>query len=65
MLTWIAENIATILVSAVLIAIVAAVLAVMIRNGKKGKSPCGCNCGSCAMSGACHGARKAGPKTGR
>ncbi len=58
MFTWIAENVATIIVSAVLVAILAAVVAIMVRNGKNGKSPCGCNCGSCAMSGACHGKKR-------
>ncbi len=54
MLTWIMENMATIMISAVLIIMVAAVIAGMIRNKKKGKSSCGCGCAGCAMKGACH-----------
>ena len=54
MFVWIMENMATIVVSAVLLAIVAAVIAVMVRDRKKGKSSCGCGCAGCAMNGACH-----------
>lgn len=54
MLAWIMENLATILISAVLVVIVAAVLAGMVRDKKKGKSSCGCGCSGCAMNGACH-----------
>ncbi len=54
MLEWIASNIATILICAALIAIVAAVIAGMVRNRKKGVSSCGCGCSDCPMSGSCH-----------
>jgi hypothetical protein len=54
MLAWIGENIATIIISAVLVAIVAAVIVGMVRNRKKGKSACGCGCSHCLMNGACH-----------
>lgn len=54
MLAWIMENIGTILICVVLIAIVAAVVVSMLRDRKKGRSSCGCNCAHCAMSGACH-----------
>ncbi|MCI9142218.1 MAG: FeoB-associated Cys-rich membrane protein [Lachnospiraceae bacterium] len=54
MFTWIMENMATIMISAVLILVVAAVIANMARNKRKGKSSCGCGCGGCAMNGACH-----------
>lgn len=54
MLAWIMENLATILISAVLVVIVAAVIAGMVRDKKKGKSSCGCGCSGCAMNGACH-----------
>lgn len=53
MLAWIYENVATIIICAVLIAIVAAVIGKMVRDKKKGKSSCGCGCANCAMSGAC------------
>lgn len=54
MLTWIMENLATIIISAALILAVAAIIAGMIRGKRKGKSSCGCGCAGCAMNGACH-----------
>ena len=39
MLAWISENIATIITCAVLIAVVAAIIAGMIRNKKRGNPP--------------------------
>lgn len=54
MFAWISGNIATIIICAVLIAIVAAIIVSMVRNKKKGKSSCGCGCAGCAMSGSCH-----------
>lgn len=56
MLTWIAENIGTILICAALIAVVAAIIINMMKKRKQGKSAV-CNCGSCSscpMSGSCH-----------
>ena len=54
MLAWISENIATIIISAVLTLVVAAIVISMIKNKKKGKSSCGCGCADCPMSGSCH-----------
>ena len=54
MLNWIANNIATILISLGLLVIVAAIIAKMVKDKKKGKSSCGCNCAHCAMAGSCH-----------
>ncbi len=54
MLTWIMENMATIIISAILIVMVTAVIASMIRSRRRGKSSCGCGCAGCAMNGACH-----------
>ncbi len=55
MLTWLIDNIATILISLALAAAIAGIILVMIRNKKKGKSSCGCgSCSGCAMSGSCH-----------
>lgn len=54
MFAWIAENIGTILVSAVLVAIVALIVRKLVKDKKKGKSSCGCNCAHCAMAGTCH-----------
>ena len=54
MFTWIMENMATIIISAVLIIVVAAVIAGMVRRKRRGKSACGCGCADCAMNSACH-----------
>lgn len=54
MLAWLTENIATIIICAVLIAVVSAIIVCMIKNKKKGKSSCGCGCADCPMSGSCH-----------
>lgn len=63
MLTWFMENMATIIISMVLVLVVAAILVSMVCGKRKGKSSCGCGCGSCpqgslcAMNGACHPAK--------
>lgn len=54
MFTWIYENLPTIMICAILIAVVIAIIASMVRDKKKGKSSCGCGCANCAMSGSCH-----------
>lgn len=54
MFAWIAENIVTILICLALAGIVAAIIVKLIRDRRKGKSSCGCNCAHCAMAGACH-----------
>ena len=54
MFTWFLNNMSTIIVCAVLIATVAAIVASMIRNKKRGKSSCGCGCHECAMKDSCH-----------
>ncbi len=54
MLVWLQNNIGTIIICAVLLAIVGEIVAVMAKNKKKGKSSCGCGCENCAMNGACH-----------
>lgn len=56
---WLVSNLATILISAVLLAAVARVILGMIRDKKRGKSSSGCGCSGCAASGFCDpGAQK-------
>ena len=55
MFAWIAQNLGTILVSAVLLVIVIAIVRYLIRQKKQGRSSCGCNCAHCVMHGECHG----------
>ncbi len=54
MLLWFQENLATILVCAVLAGVVALIIGYLVRQKKQGKTSCGCNCASCAMRGNCH-----------
>lgn len=54
MLAWITENIGTILISAVLLLVVVLIIRKLVKDKKKGKSSCDCNCAHCAMSGSCH-----------
>lgn len=54
MLNWLIGNIATIIISLVLILIITSVIYKIIKDKKQGKSSCGCNCANCAMAGSCH-----------
>ena len=54
MLNWIAENLATILICAILILIVFLIIRYLLRQKKAGKSSCGCGCANCAMHVQCH-----------
>ncbi|MBR3039933.1 MAG: FeoB-associated Cys-rich membrane protein [Lachnospiraceae bacterium] len=54
MLTWIIENLGTIIVSLILVAIIGLVLYSRIRKKRKGISTCGCGCSSCPSNGMCH-----------
>ena len=58
MLAWLSKNIATIIICLVLAVIVALIIFSLVKNKKKGKSSCGCNCAHCAMAGQCHGGAK-------
>ncbi|MBE6665085.1 MAG: FeoB-associated Cys-rich membrane protein [Ruminococcaceae bacterium] len=51
---WLSQNLATILISLVLIAVCALIIFRMRRNKKQGKSSCGCGCSTCAMKDMCH-----------
>ena len=57
MLTFLLDNIGTIVVLLIVVAVVAAIIISHFRAKKKGKSSCGscgCGCASCAMAGKCH-----------
>lgn len=54
MIAWVLENTATIIVCAVLIAIVATVIVSMVKNKRKGKTSCSCGCSNCSLSDSCH-----------
>ncbi|MBR5974744.1 MAG: FeoB-associated Cys-rich membrane protein [Clostridiales bacterium] len=54
MITWLSDNIGTIVISLILVAIVAGIIFKMVRDKKKGRSSCGCDCGCCALKDSCH-----------
>jgi len=54
-MAWIIANAVNIIVCAVLALLVLAVIIRIVRNKKAGRTSCGCDCGSCPMSGHCHG----------
>ena len=54
MLQWISENIGTIAVGLILLAVVILIVRIMMRDKKQGKSSCGGNCASCGGCCACH-----------
>ncbi len=58
MLHWISANLGTIVIAGVLLAVIVLISIQLIRDKKKGKSSCGCNCAHCAMAGQCHGGTK-------
>ncbi len=51
---FIGNNIGTVVIAAALLAVVALITAKLVRDKRKGKSSCGCNCGCCPMNGECH-----------
>lgn len=53
MFAWLSENLATIIICAVLLAVVIAICVHLVRQKKQGKSPCGCGCESCGSCGQC------------
>lgn len=53
-MTWLANNIGTIVVAIILIVAVLLIVRKLISDKKKGKSSCGCGCSNCSMSGECH-----------
>ena len=54
MLSWIANNVGSILVLAVLLLTVGLILAFHLRRKRQGGSSCGCGCSSCPMAERCH-----------
>ena len=55
MFDWLSANLSTIVISAILLAIVILISVYLYNQKKKGKSSCGCNCEHCALHGKCHG----------
>ena len=58
MISFLYENLGTILCGGVLLIILILIVMSMVKDKKKGKSSCGCGCANCAMAGRCHQAVK-------
>ncbi|HWS41715.1 MAG TPA: FeoB-associated Cys-rich membrane protein [Pseudoflavonifractor sp.] len=54
MFAWLTANLGTIIVCAVLIAVVTLIIIHMVNSKKRGETSCGCGCTDCSMSGQCH-----------
>lgn len=57
-MAWLLNNIGTIIVLAVLLAIVTLIILHIKKDKAAGKSSCGCGCKNCVMQGKCHGGKK-------
>ncbi len=51
--SFISQNLGTIIVAAAVVALVIFLVAKLIRDKRAGKSGCSCGCCSCPMSGKC------------
>lgn len=58
MMEFFAQNWGSMLVAAILAAVVILVILKLKSNRKKGKTSCGCDCGHCPSSGMCHTGQK-------
>ena len=61
MLTWLSQNIGTILICAAIIAVFALLIRSLIRDRKKGKSSCCGGCAGCPNACYCHPGAAAKP----
>lgn len=48
------NNLSTIFVGGLVVALILGVVIKMIKDKKKGKSSCGCHCANCPSAGMCH-----------
>ena len=56
MLDFLKENLSTIIIGLIILAVVVGIVAKMIKDKKKGKTSCNCGCGceNCPSSSICH-----------
>ena len=54
MITWLTENIGTIIVLVIVLACAGLAAWKIVRDRRNGKSSCGCGCANCAMHEMCH-----------
>ncbi len=58
MLQWLANYWVTLTIALVLAAVVTLIVVKLVKDRKRGKTSCGCNCAHCAMAGSCHSNKK-------
>ena len=58
MSAWLSANLSTVIIFAILLAIVIAISVYLINQKKSGKSACGCGCENCALRGGCRGEKE-------
>jgi len=61
-LEFLKDNIATIIILAILALIVSLIVIKMIKNKRNGVSSCGCGCSTCPMGGKCNSKKTADQK---
>ncbi|NLY97165.1 MAG: FeoB-associated Cys-rich membrane protein [Clostridiaceae bacterium] len=54
MIEFLKNNLSTIIISGILLAIVVAVIIKKVRDSRAGKGSCGCSCSSCGAASICH-----------
>lgn len=57
-MSFLRENLGTIVVGVILLAIVALIIIKMLKDKKRGKSSCGCGCEHCQNAPYCHPPKK-------
>lgn len=62
MLAWLSQNWGSLLVGAIVLAIVAVIVWRIVRNRRAGKTVCGGDCAHCAGCSACHPTPKKKPR---
>lgn len=53
MLTWITENLASLIAGTVVLGIVVLVVIKLVKDKRNNKSACGCGCANCPYSASC------------
>lgn len=54
MAAFFSEYLSTLVIGAIVFAVIVLIIAKMIKDRRKGKSSCGCGCSNCPSSGICH-----------
>lgn len=54
MISFLVDNLGTIIIGLVVLAVLALIVFKLIKDRRKGKSGCGCGCQNCPSAGCCH-----------